>query len=689
MNQHNDNTDVRDSPRATKLYLAAQANNEAVVKAILASPAARHDQLNVIETANGWTPLFVACAKGFAPIVKLLIEAEANQGLVDFAGWTAKEHAVFRGHLKVAMLLATHDLREHSPPLARLQPARRPVDYERQSSSSHIFVYLGPSHTRSNLEPVELGNNCLDYNTDASDETSFGVTIKAQGTSNNLSYSIQLPILENMVNEPVSFSAENPEKVILIFELFRSTSTSDKSVQIGTGIALLGALRQGLAPQRESLIRHYEVPILQNGSMTGIGAVTFSVLIITPFQLEKPLPKTSPGFWKEGGPYPVVGHRGSGANSSSRTNLQVGENTFQSFLTAIKRGACGVEFDVQLTKDYHPVIYHDFHVKETGGDIPLHGLTSDQFEHFSRSQAPRSNLLSSGEQRFLERSNPDKSLRPKPRSNSDNKYDDYRSQDLLERIRYTEEGLRGNFKGNLRGCSIQEPSTILEQVLTKLPESVAFNLEIKYPMLWEAEDRKMEFFAIELNFYVDTILTMVFRHCGDRNITLSSFSPEICIALACKQQTFPILLISKAGSVPVSDVRAGSLHGAIEFATAWDLAGVVVLSDPFVMCPRLLTYTKDVGLVVCSYGDLNNDPESALVKAPPYLSKGRKRQKNSMLIHVCADSSRRGPGCHHHRQSSSDLAGFGKCKALTFSNTSVPQPQANILDLNSYPIIQL
>ena len=621
MDKQNAHSGVRVSPGTTRLYLAAQANDEAVVKAILASPSARHDQLNVIETAKGWTPLIVACVKGFAPIVRLLIGAEAKQDLFDFAGWTAKEHAVFRGHLKVAKLLATQEFREHSAPSAGLQPlARRPVDYRRQSSSSQIFVYLGPSHTRSNLDPVELGTHLFDPNMDI---TSFGVMIKAQGTSNNSSYSIQLPILENLVNKPLLFSTEDPGKVTLVFELFRSTSNSDKSIQvIGTGIALLQSLRQGFAPKRESLIRHSTVPILQKGLMTCIGAVTFSVLIITPFQLETSLPKTSPGFWKETWSYPVVGHRGSGANSTARTNLQVGENTFQSFLSAINRGACGVEFDVQLTKDYHPVIYHDFNVKESGGDIPLHGLTFDQFQHFSRSQAPRGDLLTLGEQRFLERSDPDGKLHSKPRSHSVNKYDDYRSQDLLERIRYTEEGLLGHVKGNLRGCSIQEPSTILEQLLTELPESVAFDLEIKYPMLWEAEDRNMEFFAIELNFYVDTILTMIFRRCGDRNITLSSFSPEICIALACKQQTFPILMINKAGSVPVSDVRAGSLQGAIEFATAWDLAGVVMISDPFVMCPRLLTYTKDLGLVVSSYGPLNNDPECALVSVHLH-SRGR------------------------------------------------------------------
>lgn len=148
---------------------------------------------------------------------------------------------------------------------------------------------------------------------------------------------------------------------------------------------------------------------------------------------------------------------------------------------------------------------------------------------------------------------------------------------------------------------------------TTLPSSLAFNLEIKHPMLWEAEDHSMDLSALKPNFFVDTILSTVSQLCGNRNVTPSSFSPEICIALACKQDTFPILFINKAGSVPTGHVRAGSSQGAIGFAKAWDLAGSVMLSDPFVLCPRLLTYAKDVGLVVGSYGDLNDESDCALV----------------------------------------------------------------------------
>ena len=118
----------------------------------------------------------------------------------------AKEHAVFRGHLEVARLLAIQEFSNHSAPSNLLQPLeRRSVAYKRQSSCSQLFIYLGPSHTRNKLEPIELERDSFDYISDASDYPISRVTIEAQGTSDKSSHSIQLPLLENLVNQPVSF----------------------------------------------------------------------------------------------------------------------------------------------------------------------------------------------------------------------------------------------------------------------------------------------------------------------------------------------------------------------------------------------------------------------------------------------------------------------------------------------------
>lgn len=58
--------------------------------------------------------------------------------------------------------------------------------------------------------------------------------------------------------------------------------------------------------------------------------------------------------------------------------MQIGENTIEAFEAAIRIGDEFVEFDVQVTKDLVPVIYHDFLVSETGTDAPVHTLSYSQ-----------------------------------------------------------------------------------------------------------------------------------------------------------------------------------------------------------------------------------------------------------------------------------------------------------------------
>lgn len=57
-----------------------------------------------------------------------------------------------------------------------------------------------------------------------------------------------------------------------------------------------------------------------------------------------------------------VGHRGSGTSFKANDGNVIRENTIASLKKAAEHGADMVEFDVQLSKDLVPVIYHDFHV---------------------------------------------------------------------------------------------------------------------------------------------------------------------------------------------------------------------------------------------------------------------------------------------------------------------------------------
>lgn len=141
-------------------------------------------------------------------------------------------------------------------------------------------------------------------------------------------------------------------------------------------------------------------------------------------------------------------------------------------------------------------------------------------------------------------------------------------------------------------------------------------------MLFEARDFKMDTIAMELNTYLDVTLEVVYQYGGKRPIFFSSFSPELCILLATKQQLYPVLFLTESGYIPTRDIRAISFQEAVRFAKKWNLEGVVVRSQPIIASPRLVDVVKSSGLICASWGDLNNDPDCAKVRThflPPFF----------------------------------------------------------------------
>ncbi|KAI4148493.1 MAG: hypothetical protein LQ341_001560 [Variospora aurantia] len=599
----------------TVLHVAARNGNLGMI-ACIPDPAALRGLSDTQESTYGRTALMHACAGGFESIVKILILAGADPNIFDAHGWTAKEHAAFRGHLGLLKYLEPALPPEETA--IRVAPEPNEIEQEKHielprpgdtgerldPTQAQIQISLGASNTRSKTKMLELQLPRWSEDDALRDQVGFALEVSMSGAS-NLKRTIQLPVLEDLTDFPICFAVSDPQEAYITFRLVRLQIYSGGDAElIGSGVAIMKTLRERLASKHESLVRDHTIPILGKDMLDVVGRLTFSFLIISPFNhLSAPSGATR-GFWKEHGRTEVVGHRGSGANTTSKSNLQIGENTIQSFVSAVAAGASCVEFDVQLTKDLVPVIFHDFLVMETGGDVPLHTLTRDQFMHLSELQSSKVSHL----KEFNEKGrNIFEAKGPRPRSMSENGHHDGHDERIRQRMRYTEEGIRNELKGNLRGISIQEPSTTLAELFTQLSESIAFNLEMK--------DRSMEFFAVEINLFVDTILDMVDRLGGKRSITFSSFSPEICILLSIKQPKYPVLFISKAGSVPTGDIRAGSLQQAMHFVKRWRLAGIVMLSDVFVPCPRLLRYAKREGLVCGSYGNLNDDPACAKIQA--------------------------------------------------------------------------
>ena len=337
----------RSSRGETALYVAAQIGRGDYVKILLQAVSSQNAHIDVPETVYGWTPLFIACAEGHLAVVELLLQAGASQTTLDHLGWTAKEHATFRGHLAVAETLKkckTGDLT--GGPANKPSKAAVGADYYLRTGHSHIIANLGVMQKEKQVTAVDL--NCFSskriqgLNTD----TSFSIEVSVPGGSGP-SRLLQLPILNDMINEPFVFPIKNPSGAQLTFKIFCSTlADRKKGILVGSGTVLLESHKHCFGANRESMIRERTIPIFERETLNVMGTVTFTCVIAKPFVYSRTPPSINYSI-KGAGPVQLVGHRGIifnlhtplasyidlgkglGQNIASREHLQLGENTIE------------------------------------------------------------------------------------------------------------------------------------------------------------------------------------------------------------------------------------------------------------------------------------------------------------------------------------------------------------------------
>lgn len=635
--------DYQDDQGETALHLAARFGHTECAKILLEEHDGQQADMEIAESSFGWTPLFIACVDGHIEIVRILIAANAVLEGLDTSGWTAKEHAALRGHMDIAGVLADVTALPSSSeldPIAVNQlngiaPNKSLADRKSNGTTNGngngtlrstepvktyghryltketmILVSLGSMDTRKNVEPVNLDRIPLAEAHSTQLDTALSIVVSAS-EANGEPLIIDLPVQDSISTDPIVFTALDATKVKLLFDIVPTYAGSNDQ-RVGRGVALLSSIKPSLGSKRITLQGDLSVPILAVNTLEVIGSVNFNFLIITPFTHPNMTIAKDLTYWKKMASTMVIGHRGLGKNTAARNSLQLGENTIQSFIAAANLGAQYIEFDVQLTKDHVPVIYHDFLVSETGIDAPVHTLTLEQFlhvndDHRTPRPSPPSSPLSKAAQAIK------RSDQRKHRSMSLGDLAKDETSNMSERMKNTRDFKSKGFKANSRGNSIQAPFTTLEEMFVKLPEHIGFNIEMKYPMLHESEEQDMDTYAVELNSFVDEVLTKVYDLGKKRNVIFSSFNPDICLLLSFKQPSIPILFLTDAGTSPVGDVRATSLQEAIRFASRWNLLGVVSAAEPLVIAPRLVKVVKESGLVCVSYGSLNNDPQNVKV----------------------------------------------------------------------------
>ncbi|RMY59220.1 hypothetical protein D0865_02194 [Hortaea werneckii] len=639
----------QDQQGETALHVAARFGFDECAQILMDTHGPSGVNVELAEKTYGWTPLFIACVDGHFEIAKLLVQKGAIVSKKDHSGWTPQEHAALRGHLDIAKYLAqfTPPPSLHSSPdiaaqtkgglngalvngaledrkshavskdgangtgNGKVSDPVKSFGHRYLTDESLILVSLGSMDGRKDLESVLLENIALTDAHRTQLDTALSVVVSAQGAGGESSV-IDLPVQENISTSPITFTTRDPTKVKLFFDLVPTYAGSTDKV-IGRAVALLSSIKPTIGAKRMNLQGDLSVPLVSRDTLDVIGSVNFNFLIITPFSHPNMSVSEERTYWKKSATR-VIGHRGLGKNfgrdNEAGRSLQLGENTLDSFVAAASLGASYVEFDVQMTKDHVPVIYHDFLVSETGADVPVHSLTLEQFLALSE-RKPRDK----GQIAKAQDADADLPQGRTQRSYSlgGSREDD--RPDMRERMKHTRDFKKKGYKGNLRGDFITSSFTTLEEMFKRLPEDISFNIEMKYPMLWETEDEEMDTYAVELNSFVDIVLKMVYERSNKRNIIFSSFHPDICLLLSFKQPNFPVLFLTDAGCTPAGDIRASSLQEAVRFASRWNLLGIVSAAQPFVLCPRLIQVVRNSGLVCVSYGTDNNDPQNAKLQA--------------------------------------------------------------------------
>ncbi len=635
--------DYQDDQGETALHIAARFGHKECARILLDGHDGQRANMEVAENSFGWTPLFIACVDGHIEVVRMLIVAKAHLERLDTSGWTAKEHAALRGHMDIAVVLAevtalpsSSRLEPHSVnPLNAIAPNKSLAERKsNMATNGHsngalrntepvktyghryltketmILVSLGTMDTRKVVEAVNLDQIPIADAHSTQLDTALSIVVSASGANGEPSI-IDLPVQDNISTDPIVFTALDATKVKLLFDIVPTYAGSNDQ-RVGRGVALLSSIKPSIGSKRITLQGDLAVPIMAANTLEVIGSVNFNFLIITPFTHPKMTIAEDVTYWKSMASTMVIGHRGLGKNTAARNSLQLGENTIQSFIAAANLGAQYIEFDVQLTKDHVPVIYHDFLVSETGIDAPVHTLTLEQFLHVNDDhRTPRPSRPSSPVSVAARTLNGSDTRKLRSMSLGDLKKGE--TSDMSERMKNTRDFKEKGFKANSRGNFIQAPFTTLEEMFIKLPEHIGFNIEMKYPMLHESEEQEMDAYAVELNSFVDEVLTKVYDLGKKRNVIFSSFNPDICLLLSFKQPSIPILFLTDAGTCPVGDIRASSLQEAIRFASRWNLLGVVSAAEPLVIAPRLVKVVKESGLVCVSYGSLNNDSQNVKV----------------------------------------------------------------------------
>jgi len=312
---------------------------------------------------------------------------------------------------------------------------------------------------------------------------------------------------------------------------------------------------------------------IKNGS-TVCGKIACSYLHVKPFLAGGCLQK-SHDYWR-GEKQLRGGHRGSGNSFTGNVLSDVRENTIDSFRAAFDQGKADfVEFDVTITRDHVPVVYHDLGLAIDGSATTINRQTSTALHEACKGDA------------------------------------------LKTRVQHLSEidGRAGDLQ-----FEVSKPWEMpdLAEMFSDLPVELGFNLEVKWPTVnVEMKSENMlgqdaEWF--DMNEYVDHILKVVMQGSveSERELIFSCFDPNVCYCLQLKQSKYPVMQLITGDSkhyTDLIDLRIRRNSTAVKWAAHVGYLAINTLVKDVLDGYDLVDKAHDAGLKLFVYGDDMQNPE--------------------------------------------------------------------------------
>ncbi|KAG7170910.1 Glycerophosphocholine phosphodiesterase GPCPD1-like 1 [Homarus americanus] len=175
-----------------------------------------------------------------------------------------------------------------------------------------------------------------------------------------------------------------PQTIVFLLDFYIEGSSEEIPKHLGCSYILPSNLKENYGVATLPITSPKHIPV---------GQLTVHYMVVNPLEYGGDMSVSYARHWKDSWKGLEVGHRGAGNSyhSEPKSCANIRENTVASLKYAAEKGADMVEFDVQLSKDLVPVIYHDFHAcialkrkKEQDKtdllEIPIKDLTLSQLQ---------------------------------------------------------------------------------------------------------------------------------------------------------------------------------------------------------------------------------------------------------------------------------------------------------------------